>query len=395
MADLADRPIREFGEPVADMLSVLAHGETGGLAELMAVNLYLNNRYGTVFMARVPPAPVARARDFAVAAERMRAVHAVVLDRLRAFWTTWCADRDVVAQYRAKYRRGVEFGDFRDVTREMEDNLDDANALIRGLNVADRAVIDWDFDPERVALRRLADRLVAGRSMPPPLLAEVGLAAFRCSYEFDPRALYDRLGRSVFRAIHACFCWTAIAHLRLALRYAEDAETVGEDQQPHRRHAAAFAAEFVRFRGPLTAFRDHGLLHRLRRAVPRPSSPEAVEDNVARLVSFFRRLRDDDETAAAAADRATHILTFRPEMRELVESLTADMVAVSGVPPPHDYFGRLSYETALELMRTNYRAFARLVAAASGCQEDLANFMKLKRFFFFLSETVEFGGGLR
>lgn len=382
---LADQPIREFGAPVANMLAVLAHGETGGVAELTAVHLYLNNAYGTVLMHRVPPGPVTTAAEMAACRDRARAVHAALLAALRTFRGTWCGDRDVEAQHRAKYRAHG----FADVAAAVRGSAADAADLVRGLNVAAGArTVRLDFAPERLALARYTARLAADRFAADALVAGLLERRFAATYEFDPRALYDGYLRgTVFGTAYAVFYWTAVAHVRLAERYA-DADAAGPWPPSA---AAAFASAFRLFARPLAVFRG---------SLPTFADPLSARaaDTVARLHRFVVRLSDDlSKLAAAAPDETRNALAAaRPKMRDLVGRLCADAVAtVPGLtePPPPEYFDAVATrDDALRLMRTNRLAFARLVAATAGHADDRANLIRLKRFFFYSTEAVGFHG---
>lgn len=348
-----DRPIREFGETVANMLSTLAHGETGGLGELMAVNLYLNNGLGTVLMHKVPVEPVSNAADYRVAARRMRDVHAMLLDKMYAFWDTWCGDRDVVAQYRAKYRREP----FVAVLDEMNRNRNEADELLRGLNVSSGGA-PLDVDPGRIALAEYARDVVSSRSMPGPVLDGLRLRSFEASYQFDPSRL-RAYHKSLFRDVYACVYWATVTHLKLADRIA----AAGPGRLD--------AAEFAGYARPLTVFNvnRYAFVGRL---------PPKASINLIALASFLSNVLYGGADVSPA------------RVRWFVDLLTADMAAALDMTVPDAYFDGLSTDGALTLMRSNHKAFARLVAAASGHREDRANVVKLKKFFYFLSDAVDF-----
>lgn len=364
-----DQPIREFGENVVNMLSTLGHGELGGLGELMALNLYLNNGLGTVFMHRVPVAPITSPDDFAVAKRRMRTVHGAILDGLYAFWDTWCSDADVVAQYRRKYSGSAYIV----LVSEMDKNIRESEAFVRALNVSDNVVVPLDLDPRRVALTDYAERVSSAASMPAALSADMRLRAFRASFEFDPRAVHEHQA-SVFRAVYTCFYWNTIVHLKLGLRLAAERRGGDDDE-------TAFVVNFVRYVRPLAVFD----LNRFHFVVA--LSPEAAA-HLTRLLAFllkmYRVSRNPHHHGGGG------VFSSSPIIREFVDLLSADMHAVLNMNVPDEYFDRLSRGDALKLMQSNYRAFARLVAATSAFKEDRVNAIKLKRFMFFLSEAVDF-----
>lgn len=373
--DHVDRPIREYGETVANMLSILAYGEMGRLGELMAVNLYLNNEFKTVLMHKVPVEPVTSATDFQVAAKRMRDVHKMILGKLHTFWDTWCDDRDVVAQYRAKYEREP----FIMVLDEMNKNMDDTDELLRSLNVSGPAV-DVDPDPRRVALADYVRAVVSSGSMPGPMLADLRLRSFEASYQFNPREVHE-YHVSVFRHVYTCFYWTTVTHLKLADRVADGVRRLARSsgENVRRSDLGSFAVDFVKYARPLTVFDVN------RYTFATSLSPKA-SINLTKLLLFLARIR----RGAKNADQTQTILTGSTDIRKFIDLLSADMANMFDMDVPDAYFDGLSPENALSLMRSNYKAFARLVAATSGSKEDRINVIKLKKFFFFLSEAVDF-----
>lgn len=364
-----DRPIREFGETIVNILATVGHGETGPLGELMALNLYLNNRYGSVLMHKIPAEPVASWTDFEVARNRMRAVHRDILGKLYAFWDTWCGDRDIVSQYRRKYAGGGHAA----VLREMDNNVRETDDLVRGLNVSDD-VVDLDFDPRRVALTDYAAAIVSSGSMPDRLLADVRLRSFEASYQFDPRELRG-YHAFVFRSVYACFYWTAVTQLRLAARIVErmkERGTVGENR-------TGFVANLARFARPLTVFdvnRSQFALGLSARA----------SENLTGLVSYLWRLY----RAARRGCTVELIVSSGTAARDFADSLSADMGTLLDAEGPADRFENYDYDAAVKLFETNHRALARLVSAASGFKEDRANLMKLKKYLFYLADVAEF-----
>lgn len=368
-----DKPIREFGETVVNVLATLGHGETGGLGELMALNLYLNNRHGTVLMHRIPVEPIASPVDFRVARERMRTVHRALLDGLSAFWGTWCSDRDVVEQYRRKYRDEDRYVV---VLNEMDQNARDADDLVRGLNVSDNAA-DLDLDPRRVALADYVDGLVASRSMPGRLLADVRLRQFEATYQFDPRELRDYHAH-VFRSVYACFYWTAVAQLRLGARIVDrmtESGTVAENRM-------GFVVHLVKFARPLSVF------DATRSRFPVALSP-AASAHLADLLAYLSRLYRALRRGRAAAAAARLISRSAAAARHFADLLSADMretLRLDAGDEPADYFGGYDYDAAVKLFETNYQAFARLVSTASDFEADRENLAKLKKYMFFWDE---------
>jgi len=353
------------------MLSALAHGETGRLGELMALNMYLNNEYGTVLMYKAPTEPVASSTDWEVARERSRRAHAAILDKLRTMWGTWCGDKDVVAQYRHKHAGDAHAT----VLDAMAANADEADRLIRDLNVT--AAAGLDFEPRRIALTDFVDGLVATGSMPDAVLDNLRLQRFETSYAFDPLAVRAYHGH-VFRAVYACFYWTTIVHLQLAVRVIDALPHDGLEETAGWR----FFVNFVKFVRPLTVFDMNRLLF------PTVLSPEASV-NLTALLSFLL----DVYRSAKNSTPGHALLSAVPRVREFVDLLRADMQtlldAQAPPPPSDDRFDHMSHETACALMRSNYHAFARLASATSRFKEDRKNAIRLKKFMPFLSEVVD------
>jgi len=213
---VVDKPIREFGETVVNMLTILSHGETGGLGEFMALNLYLNNVYDTVFLQNIPLEQVRSSVDVDIARKHMGDIHMMLLDKMYTYWDTWCSDKDIVTQYRLKYKND----EFIVILDEMNKNIEDADELMRGLNVSDN-VVDLDFDPKRIALTDFVNHLVSNIPMPNDLLIDLQLKSFEASFEFNPQAMYA-YHKSVFRTIYICFYWTTITHLKLGIQFIDE-----------------------------------------------------------------------------------------------------------------------------------------------------------------------------
>lgn len=350
------------------MLSTLAHGEQGGLAELMALNLYLNNKYNTVFLYKIPAEPITSSDDFAVAKEHMRQIHSMILDKLYTFWDTWCSDSDVVAQYQNKYKNAA----FILLISEMYKNTRDSEDLVRSLNVSDN-VVDLDFDPERIALTDFVSHLISNRSMPAELLTEMQLKLFQTSYEFNPHAVYE-YQMSVFRHIYTCFYWMTITHLKLGVQLIDNIE-----QRGIKDYRVTFIANFVRYTRPLTVF-DLNRLHFVL-----AMSPQAAT-NLRRLLAFLlqinRNLRDTHSSNG--------IPSLKPVILKFIDLLSTDMQNMLKMTVPNSYFDDLSYENTLKLMQSNHQAFACLVSSTCRFKEDQTNAIKLKKFMLFLSEAVEF-----
>lgn len=365
-----DIPIREFGETVVNMLSILAHGELGGLAELMALNLYLNNKFGTVLIHKIPVEPITSSDDFAVAKRHMQKTHSMILDKLYTFWNTWCSDINVVEQYRYKYKDSA----FVELISEMEKNTKDSDDFIRELNVSDH-VVDLDFDPKRITLTDFVNHIISSRSMPTDILGDMQLKSFEISYEFNPHAVYE-YQTSVFRTIYTCFYWMTITHLKLSVRLIDNIEQHGI-KYCHTR----FIVNFVRYVRPLAVFDINQFLF-----VPMLSSDAA--NNVTRLLAFLLNIYQ----SARNTYSKNWILSSRPAIQKFVDLLSTDMKTMLNMEVPDIYFDNLSYENTLKLMQSNYQAFARLVAATSGFKEDRINVIKLKKFAFFSSEAIAFVG---
>lgn len=368
ITDYADKPIREFGETLSNMLSVLVHGEIGGLGELMALNLYLNNKFNTVFIYKIPVEPVTTLTDFEIGQKHMRSEHNMILDKLYSFWDTWCSDRDVVTQYRHKYRNEK----FIVVLDEMNMNIEDAEALVRGLNVSDN-VVDLDLDPKRIALTDYVNGLISKSSMPAEILTDIQLRAFEASYEFNPREIYE-YHKYVFRNIYTCYYWTTITHLKLGVRMIDEMKKSGVND-----YRMSFRANFIKYVKPLVVFNIN------QREFVSRMSPKAMR-NLNKLISFLstfcQELKDNNLKKL--------ILKSRPKVQKLTNALTIDMEKMLNFKMPVDNVDELSYEDALKVMRSNYIAFARLVSATSDFKEDRMNLLKLKKTLFFLSEAVPF-----
>lgn len=354
------------------MLNVLAHGETGGIGELMALNLYLNNVFGTVLMYKVPTGPIASSEDFEIAKNRSREIHRMVVEKLNTFWGTWCSDKDIVMQYRSKYANGR----FAIILDEIDKNIDETSGFIRRLNVSGN-VVDVDFDPYRILLTRFVDGLISEKSMPDGLLKEIQMNAFRASFEFNPQALYVNHHNSLFRSIHTVFYWTTITHLNSAVRFIDGIERFGVDS-----HNTRFTVDFVKFVRPLLVF-DINQVDSL------PQLPREASVNIGTLVSYLLKLYYDLKRGPS---KRAILMSARPEIQKFARLLNTDMEKLFNAKVPDYYFEKLSYDGALELMQSNYQAFARLVSATSDYKEDRRNMNKIKRFFYFLSEGISFKG---
>lgn len=352
-----DEPIRRFGRTVVDALALLGRGDWQ-LGELMALNLYLNNRYGTVLMHRVPAEPLTGAADLAVARERARLVHRKIADRLSAFWSRWCSDRDVDRQYRRKYDGDT----FVSVHAATLRNTADADALLSSLYISGGdSGGGVDLDPGRIALTDYADGLIAGGSMPVPVLADLRLRAFEASYEFDPRAL-ARYHRQLFRSVSACFYWTAVVYLRLGVRILDLLRDDG-DLAVNRNCLLTNVARFVR---PLAVFVD------IVGTVPAAAGDDDLPppEHLGRLLAYsarlYRTLRDEYTVPA--------VLAAREPIAGFADLLSADMEASLGVQAPAaDAFAEHGRDAAAELFESNYRALVRLVSAASRYRDDRVN----------------------
>lgn len=366
----ADQPIREFGEMVANVLNILAHGEIGGLGELMAIHLYLNNQYNTVFMYKIPVEPIMTQTDFEIAQNHMRNVHNMILEKLYTFWDTWCSDKDIITQYRLKYKNE----EFIVILDEMAKNINETGDLVRDLNVSDNTVIDLDFAPKKIILTDFVNGIISKRSMPDELLLYIKLKSFESSYEFNPQSVYDN-HKSVFNIIYICFYWTTITHLKLGVRIMDDFEQNGTSDY----HLAKFKKHFIKFMKPLSVF------HMNRSQYISKLLPEAWR-NIDILISFLLQLYYDLRNAASLNEA----ISSKPIIQEFIQILTADMVTASNLEFPDNYFSKMNCEKALKLMKSNYQAFARLVSATSDFKEDQMNATKLKKFLFFLSEAIEF-----
>lgn len=366
----ADQPIREFGETVTNMLIFLAHGEIGGLGELMAMNLYLNNQYNTVFMHKIPIESIVTKNDFEIAQKRIRNVHNMILGKLYSFWDTWCSDNDVVTQYRLKYKN-VEFIVILD---EMDKNIKEADDLIHDLKVSNNTIIDINFDPKKITLTDFINNIILKSPMPNELLLDIKWNSFVSSYEFNPQSVYDN-HKSIFNTIYICFYWTTITHLKLGVKVMDDFEQNGINIY----HLAKFKNLFIKFMKPLSVF------HTNRSQYISKLLPEAWRI-IDMLISFLLQLHYD----LMNATNSSEVISTRPIIQKFIENLTADMVTISNIEPPSDYFNKINYKEALKLMKSNYQAFARLVSSTTDFKEDQINAVKLKKFLFFISEAVEF-----
>lgn len=352
------------------MLTILAHGETGGLGELMAMNLYLNNVYNTVFLQKIPVDQVTSSVDVDISRKHMGDVHMMLLDKLYTYWDTWCSDKDIVTQYRLKYKND----EFIVILDEMNKNIEDADELMRSLNVSDN-VVDLDFDPKRIALIDFVNHLVSHIPMPNELLIDLKLKSFEASFEFNPQAMYS-YHKSIFRTIYICFYWTTITHLKLGIQFINEME----NYENINKYRMSFIVNFIKYLRPLTMFNIH------RSQFPLKLSTEA-SDNLTSLIFFLLKFFDDLRNKNVK----DMILLSRLEIQKFVSLLSADMETMLNMKAPENYyFDTISCEKVLQLMKSNYRVFTRLVLATSGFKEDRMNVIKLKKFFFFLSEAVEF-----
>lgn len=365
-----DRPIREFGETVVNMLNVLAHGEMGGIGDLMALNLYLNNIYGTVLMYKVPTGPIDTLEEFENAKKHSRDVHRMIIEKLYTFWDTWCSDIDVVTQYRSKYADKR----FEIVLDEIDKNIDETDEFIRCLNVHGN-VVDGDFDIYKILLTQYVNGLILNKSMPVGLLKEIQLNAFEASFEFDPQALYANYHKSVFRSIHTVFYWTTITHLKLGVQFID-----GIEQFSVSSYNKCFMMKFVKIVRPLLVF-DINQLESL------PRLPREALTNINTLITFLVKMYYDLKYTHS---KTAIIMSARPEIQKFVRLLSTDAEKLLGMKVPDYYFEHLSYDCALELMQSNYQAFTRLISATSSYKEDRRNINKIKRFFYFLNHTVSF-----
>ncbi|XP_025202411.1 uncharacterized protein LOC112599638 [Melanaphis sacchari] len=364
-----DKPIREFGENVVNMLSILSHGETKGFGELMALNLYLNNVYNTVFIQKIPVEPVMSSVDLEIAKKHIEKVHSMILDKLYTFWDTWCSDKDIVTQYRLKYNND----DYIVLLDEMNKNIEDTDDFIHSLNVSDN-VVDLDFDPKRIALTGFVNHLITHIPMPNEFLIDLKLKSFEATYEFNPRAMYT-YHESVFKTLYIYFYWTTITHLKLGIQFIDEMENYELEK-----YQRSFTKNFIRYIRPLSVFN----ISRLQ--FPLILSSKASK-NLTSLLSFFLKYFDDLKNT----NLKDVILLSRLEIQKFINVLSADMETMLNMKAPANYyFDSISYENVLKLMQSNYRVFNRLVLAVSGFKEDRMNVIKLKKCFFYLSEAIDF-----
>ncbi|CAH1725564.1 unnamed protein product [Aphis gossypii] len=365
-----DQPIREFGENVVNMLSILSHGETEGFGELMALNLYLNNIYDTVFIQKIPVKPVTSLVDIEVAKKHIKKVHTMILDKLYTVWDTWCSDKDIVTQYRLKYKND----EYIVILDEMNKNIEDTEEFIRSLNVSDN-VVDLDFDPEKIALMGFVNHLISNTPMPNELLMDLKLKSFEATYEFNPYAMYT-YHKSIFKTVYICFYWMTITHLKLGIQFIDEIENYKVTK-----YRTSFIINFIKYIRPLAIFD----INRSQFAIK--LSPDASQ-NLTDLLSFLLKYLTNSNLEDV-------ILLSRLEIQKFVNLLSADMEAMLNMKtPPNYYFDAISYENVLKLIRSNYRVFSRFVLAISGFKEDRMNVNKLKKSFFFLSEAIEFDSDL-
>lgn len=368
----ADKPIREFGETIVNVLTTLRHGEPGKLGELMTLNLYLNNRFNTVFMYKIPVEPITSPVDFEVARKRMRNVHLMILEKLYAFWDTWCSDKDIVTQYRVKHKNDA----FLVVLAEMDKNIKDADDLVRGLNVSDN-VVDLDFDPKKIALVDFVDGIISSRSMPDAVLADLKLRSFEASYEFNPQALYE-YHNSTFETVYTCFYWMTITHLNLAVKLIN--ETEKRETSPD--DVKNLVINIVKYIRPLTVFNINRSQFVLR-------LPTAASKNLTMVLAYLMKmyyLLRKDYSKEAILSSASDIQTLADLLSNDSETIfNTNATAIGSVD-----FDNYDYETAFNLMKSNYQEFARLASATSGFKEDRKNLMKLKKSLLFLSDVVKF-----
>lgn len=370
ISDYADQPIREFGETIVNMLSILSHGEIGGLGELMAMNLYLNNQLNSVFIYKIPVEPIKTQFDYEIAQKHIRNIHNMILGKLYTFWDTWCSDNDIVEQFQIKYKNE----EFIAILSEMDKNIKEANDLVHALNVSDRDVIDLDFDPKKIALTDFINSVISKRSMPDDLLLEIKLKSIEALYEFNPQAIYE-YHKSVLNTIYICFYWTTITHLQLGIQIMNEFE----QYEINNHHLIQFKNDFIEFLKPLSVF-DMNKSEYVWKL-----SPEASR-NISMLVSFLLQLSYDFKNATSLNE----VISTRLIIQKFLKILTIDMETTCKIEPPINYFEKINYENALNLMKSNYQAFTGIVAATSGFKEDRTNLNKLKKSLFFLSEAVEF-----
>lgn len=352
------------------MLNVLGHGETGGIGELMALNLYLNNIFGTVLIHKIPVEPIVSLEDFQIAKKHSRGVHIMIMEKLYDFWNTWCSDKDVVTQYRLKYANKQ----FEVILDEISRNIKVTNKFIHRLNVSGN-VGNMDFDPNKILLTNYVNGLISNKSMPEAILNDIQLKFFEASFEFNPKALYINYHKSVFKSIYTIFYWTTITHLKLGVQFIDNIERFKVET-----HGIHFMMKFVKFVRPLTVF-DINQYEFITRLPPKASM------NIGKLIIFLLRLYYDIKPTNL---KNAILLSARPEIQNFVNLLNIDMKIVLNMEVPDYYFNNLNYDAALELMQTNYQAFTRLVSATSGSKEDRRNINKIQNFFYFLSESMHF-----
>lgn len=363
----ADKPIREFGETIVNVLSTLAHGETGGLGELMAINLYLNNKYGTVFLHKIPVEPMTSSVDLKVARDHMHDVHDMILDKLYTFWDVWCSDKNVVKQYRIKYKDN----EYAVILDEMNRNMVEANDLVRSLSVSGNIKDFIDFDPRKIALTDFVNGLVSATSMPDELIVDLQLKSFRASFEFNPRLVHE-YHNDVFKKIYTCFYWSTITHLKLAVRILNEF-----DRQKWFDNRIRSLVYIIR---PLTVFNINQMEFK-----PRLSS--TASKNIMKLIAFLLNIHHKLRNSTSIKEI---ILPSKPEIQTFIHLLSTDMETTLNMKVPDNYYGHMSYERSFIVMQLNYQSFTRLVAATSGCKDDRKNLIKLKKSLLFLSEAIDF-----
>lgn len=353
------------------MLSVLAHGEMGGIGELMALNLYLNNIYGTVLLHKIPVKNILSLEDFEIVKRQSRNDQNMILGKLYTFWDTWCSSADIVTQYRFKYANKP----YEIVLDEIGKNVESTNELISSLHVPDNGVF-LDFDPRKILLNDYVTDLISYKSMPDELLDDLQLKSFEGSFEFNPNVLLNKYHRSVFANIYTVFYWTTITHLKLGVRFIDEIERFGVEDFDMR-----FMIQFIEIVQPLTVFAKNQYEFT-------PRLPPKASMNIKKLIVLLRNLYGDLRETHSKMNEV--FLIVRPEIQKYEKLLSADMKMVLNMEVPSHYYNNLGYNAALNLMKSNYQALARLVSATSGHKEDRMNLSKIKKFFYFLSEAIPF-----
>ncbi|XP_050422980.1 uncharacterized protein LOC126834832 [Adelges cooleyi] len=365
--NLVDGSIMPLGGSVMDMLAMLLYGEVGGIGELMSLHLYLNNSYETVLLYKVPADFVKNETDFVNARTRMTMVHGQILGRLHDFWGTWCDSNDPLVDYRQKYTDL----DFQAVQQEMESNVVQADQLVRGLGVKDSRT-DLNFEPSRLVFKELVETISWRGAIPNEMMLNLGVNAFEATFEFDPRAL-RQYHKSVLQTIYTCFYWSAITHLKLGLRIIDESEK--PDVGYNSMH---FLVNFAQYMRPLMAY-DQDMSQAI------VGLHQRVSRNLTGLFYFLFTLYHDTrfDMSVLTSDET------KSRIQEILNALIADMKHLLGSEMQYVDTDSLSYIEALNLMRSNYRSFTKLVTTSSGFKASRENLIKMEPCFFYSSDDIE------